>query len=340
LSNNPFFCPKNKTLHLLLFFGILILSFLLGIFFSSLLLSPDTNLNSLHREGGYKYINPLIDFESVDFIKTEEAKKLKDVLEERINNNNPTISKISVYYEDLNTGAWIGINEKETFALASLIKVPIMIAHYKIAETDPEHLKQNFVYSLDSQKDFENIDDNRTEGFSLKEGESYSIDEYINQLIIHSDNTALPFLLLGETNFLKEIDEIFSSLGLTNPYYTSDENAITVKDYATFFRILYNATYLNKEMSSKALELLTKVSYDEGLASGIPQNIMLANKYGLRTTETESGFIEQVHDCGIIYHPTKPYILCVMTRGEDWEILEESISEISYITYEVVNSQE
>ena len=341
MNNQHSFYPKNNIWVLLSAFGLLLLGIILGIITSYLLGINHSKSYSVLRGGGYEYINPLIDFDNIDFIKTKEQKALEENLINFIDNekeNNPKVRDISAYYKDLNSGAWIGINTEEKFAMASLGKVPLMISHYKIAERNPQHLEKSYVYDFVPEYHYGLLEDNRTEGYSLEQGSSYTIDEYINQLIIYSDNTVIP-TLRSDAAFQAEEYTVFSSLGLTNPRDTSDENFLTTKDYSTFFRILYNATYLNKEMSSKALELLSKVSYDDGLAKGIPEDIVLANKFGERTLETpEEGFVEQIHDCGIIYHPTRPYILCVMTRGSDQSELQKVISNISSIVYKTVDS--
>ena len=341
MSKKKNYSKKNKPILYLLMFGIFLLGFFVGLILSHSLFPEKVHPSLLLRESGYEYINPLIDFDNIDFIKTKEAKDLEKQLNNLVRReiqDNHNISHISIYYRDLNTGVWIGINEKEKFALASLTKVPLMIAHFKIAETNPEHLKTKYVYNFDREKYLWILDDNRIPEYSLTEGESYTIDEYIKQLIVYSDNTALIFLTENETMQGEQVDKIYSDLGLTNPYYGEDENRITAREYSSLFRILYNATYLNKEMSSKALELLSQVTYDNGLAKGIPENIVLANKFGERIYEEENGDIEQLHDCGIIYHPTKPYVLCVMTRGNSQPVLADTISHISSIVYNVVDS--
>jgi beta-lactamase class A len=50
----------------------------------------------------------------------------------------------SIYYRDFKNGPWILINGEETFTPASLLKVPIMIALYKLAETNPAILTEEF----------------------------------------------------------------------------------------------------------------------------------------------------------------------------------------------------
>jgi hypothetical protein len=49
---------------------------------------------------------------------------------------------------------------------------------------------------------------------------------------------------------------------------------------------------------------------------------------------------KQLLDCGIIYYPNNPYILCVMTEGTEWGKMEEVISNVSKMVYEEVKARE
>jgi hypothetical protein len=41
----------------------------------------------------------------------------------------------------------------------------------------------------------------------------------------------------------------------------------------------------------------------------------------------------QFHDCGIVYLPKKPYLLCIMTRGTDLNKATKVIKNISQAVY-------
>jgi len=110
---------------------------------------------------------------------------------------------------------------------------------------------------------------------------------------------------------------------------------MSVKDYSSFFRILYNASYLSKEMSSKALKLLTQVNFNKGLVAGLPKGVKIAHKFGERGYALND--IKQLHDCGIVYHPRKTYLICVMTKGNKIEDLEYIIQKISKFIYQTVD---
>ena len=286
----------------------------------------------IRQKTSYQLINPLLDFEELEETKRKDLvalrKKLEGFVESRVGNvENSKITHISIYFRELKTGPWIGINENEKFTPASLLKVPLMIAYFKIAETNPSFLSQEIKYQ-------KTIEDGILYKESLVEGRSYTINELIRRMIVYSDNQAT-FLLLKHLK-KQQVERIYQDLGLEIiPKESTQENIMLVKEYSSFFRVLYNASYLNKEMSEKALQLLLQVKYDQGLVAGVPKEIKIAHKFGDRGYSLNN--IKQLHDCGIIYHPKKPYLLCVMTRGTNIPILEETIREISKIVYQTVN---
>jgi hypothetical protein len=105
-----------------------------------------------------------------------------------------------------------------------------------------------------------------------------------------------------------------------------------VKDYGMFFRVLFNASYLSKDSSEKALKLLSESTFTKGLVAGIPSGVSISHKFGERVM----GDTRQLHDCGIVYLPKQPYLLCIMTRGKDFDQLAGVISEISKKVYDDV----
>jgi len=109
-----------------------------------------------------------------------------------------------------------------------------------------------------------------------------------------------------------------------------------VLTYAGFFRILYNGTFLSKEMSDKALGVLTGVAFRRGIVAGVGDGVTVAHKFGERSEETGA---KQLHDCGIVYYPRHPYLLCVMTKGADFDALAGELSAISRAVYQEIDSQ-
>ena len=71
--------------------------------------------------------------------------------------------------------------------------------------------------------------------------------------------------------------------------------------------------------------------------AGLPKDVTIAHKFGEHVSGS-NGVISSVelHDCGIVYAPKKPYLLCVMTRGSDFDKLSGIIKSISNMVYEGV----
>ncbi len=288
------------------------------------------------RQHGYTFISPLLECEASEDMVRTELSGFKTELQTKIAAvlRDDKDSEVSVYFRDLNNGPWYGIDENAAFTPASLLKVPLMIALFKQAETDSGFLSRTIVFSPELLAGSSVPAQTVEPAERLEPSVTYTLDELITRMIVYSDNEAM-YILLKEIDE-KIYDRVYSDLNLRLPNLSVSENYMTVKDYASFFRILYNASYLNKDMSEKALKLLSNTAYTSGLVQGVPGNITVAHKFGERIYKDTGG--TQLHDCGVIYHPTVPYLLCVMTRGDAIDRESKIIAEISKFVYERVDS--
>jgi beta-lactamase class A len=294
----------------------------------------DAGKTSVVRQRGFHFINPILECEIEGEIALNKyipfEKKTKKAIQEEIIDKNKDIS-VSVYFRNLNNGPWFGINEKEKFSPASLLKVPIMIAYLKEMEGNPELAKKELVF----QKKKNEYDQTIISKERMEEGKTYSIENIIYRMIVNSDNDAM-FLLLENisTDMLNQVNR---DLGVaTLDESEIGENFISVKDYASFFRILYNSAYLDRTMSEKALDLLSQTEYKDGIVSGTNGNVPVAHKFGERTINEGGVEKKQLHDCGIVYYEEYPYLLCIMTRGNDMQKLSSVIADTSRIIFEEI----
>lgn len=281
--------------------------------------------------GKYRLVSPLLLCGSTETTNPGQMTVLQKKLNAEIQaqENAGNVTDVSVYFRDFK-GQWVGINDSGQYAPASLLKVPIMIAYFKRAEEQPGLLSQRLIYDG-------TIDRNGPEQFKspneLRPG-SYTVDELIKAMIEYSDNNALALL---SANMDKGwLSEIYSDLGLSlTPNDPATAQNITAKQYSYFFRVLYNATYLTPEDSEKALEYLAVPDFPQGIYSTVPKGTIVANKFGERTVYTPQGAVvdRELHDCGIVYAPQRPYLLCIMTRGKDFGQLTGVIQNIGKIVY-------
>jgi beta-lactamase class A len=293
---------------------------------------PVENVEEMRVNGTYKYINPLLECDNYQPSQLNSVvgmeTQINDYIAKAKAENKATF--VSVYYRDLNFGPWMGINEKENFSPASLLKVPIMIAALKKAEADPAFLNRKLQYT--QQLDL-NVVPNIKDPHLIKIGNSYTVENLIERMIEYSDNEAKELILRNlEGSF---IIKVMTDIGV-NVSGDMGKDFISVKDYSGFFRLLYNATYLSRSLSEKALDILSKTSFNKGLLAGLPKGLTVSHKFGERAFSDSN--IKQLHECGIVYHDKTPYLICIMTRGTDFAQLEPVIADISAIVYKNVTA--
>ncbi len=288
------------------------------------------------REGGYMFINPLLECEgSEEIISDPEVRSFQGKIEAYINEivNKKRASDISVYFRDLTNGPAFGVNEDERFAPASLFKVPTMIAYFKMAESRPAILKEQLMY--DGKEDLNELEHFKASR-AIEPGKRYTIEELIEMMIVYSDNNANR--LLNEHIDREFINKVYADLGIAGPTFMGRNfkgDFINVEEYTSCFRFLFNSSYLNRELSERALRYLAQSDFQYGIMAGVPHGINAALKYGERAfTGTNE---KELHDCGIVYYPQMPYLLCVMTKGTDFDVLAETIKNISALVYDEVD---
>lgn len=228
-------------------------------------------------------------------------------------------ANISLYFEYLPSGSSIGINDTQEIQMASLLKVPIVMSIYGKIEKK-EISKDRILIMTEGDVD-------QKYGTFWKEGvgAKISVEEAIKKTLIDSDNTTQRMLyrLLTPEDELKlhnELDARMETVGTqTVPY-------ISAKSYSSFLRSLYLSSFLSLDSSQEILSIMTRSVFDEGLESGVDDGIPVAHKTG-NIEITGKDMIE--NDCGIIYVPKRPYILCVfVTEGTQ----EEALAHIRFIS--------
>ncbi|NDE68333.1 serine hydrolase [bacterium] len=249
------------------------------------------------------------------------------------------VTNVAVYFKDLNSGSWTAVNGNDRYSPASLLKVALMLSYYKLAEINPSILSKQVVYeskqNLNANEHFEPTK-------TLQTGGVYTFDSIIKTMISNSDNNA--FAVLQNFADKTSLSEVYSDLGMPQPPQSDDAATIdflSVKTYAHIFRVLYSATYLTRELSEKALEILSQTRFSQGLRAGLPDGTIVANKFGERTVQDtdQNVLFRELHDCGIVYAPQHPYIMCVMTKGDDFTKLARVISSLSSIAYKYETTQ-
>lgn len=204
------------------------------------------------------------------------------------------IQAASVYIEDLENGEVYAVNEDFEYMAGSLFKVPILMTFLYKGQYGPNKV-------------------------------------LLEKMIVESDNEALE-ALRPKMSLIDYLSLVYG-IGLKQ----NSQNGIeitTPKEFQKVFKEIYKPRYLDPEMASKAIDLLSQTTYKNGLVAGVPEGVKVAHKYGIARAQAdpESSVEINLSDCGIVFSQD-PYMICVMVAGEDQESLEKVLAEISEIAY-------
>ncbi len=247
---------------------------------------------------------------SKDYITEElnsEINNLANHFEQDHNN-------FAFYYEDLNTGFTLSFNADQQIFAASIVKAPVAIYIYDLAQNGKVNLDDKLIYTKDYYLGGTGI---------IKDSPvktEYTIRELVKLSITKSDNIALKMLV---THFgINNIKNYWQKLGATSIYQNGELfGNINAKDGALTMRTLYTLQNNNNDLSRELLSYFT--SDDIGL-SLIKGNSTVAHKYGW------SG--NAIHDIALV-EDKNPYILVILTTKGEQADYESIFTETSnYIT--------
>ncbi|MDB5237087.1 MAG: beta-lactamase class A-like protein beta-lactamase [Parcubacteria group bacterium] len=324
-------------------FGVLVFIAGIGIGMRSPQPIPANQFTSVRApDSQYTLIDPVLYMTVPESAAFPAFSPLKDALTKYVNSSiaKGNATQVSVYYRDLNSNRWVGVNPESTFWPASMLKVTVLMSVLRDSEASPQILDHEVLVRssdvTDLQQDF------YPPANPVTSGNTYSVNTLLDRMIMQSDNNANNALIsyLGSA----ELHKTFSDLHVPFPD-TATGTGITAQQYSHLFRVLYNATYLSPADSNRALELLTKTTFTQGLVAGVPTGTVVAHKFGETTTstsETDTGKgapnVRELHDCGIVYYPDHPYFICIMTRGSDYATLANVIQDMSKTTWQQVDA--
>lgn len=316
--------PLSRFTKIIIF--ILVLSILINLclFCRSSMTFQTTGEDS--QEGGYSLIDPVIaEMEMNEFIQTKHEYissyvPLRHNLEEFLVKQG---GHYGIYFEDLYSHSWMGINERERFKPASLLKTTTVSSILSMAEEKEIGLDTLVVLGQDDLNE-------RFGELYREEGSKITIKRLIEIALMKSDNTAVKAL----HKFISEEKWIETRLAMGLPLVSVQESEngtlLSPKEFSRIFHSLYHAGYLSRESSNWVLSLLSQTDFQEGIPSGVPDDVKVSHKIGVWASAGD------VHDCGIVY-ANRPYLLCIMSSGVTQEEGTNSIKEISHMVYKYVS---
>lgn len=239
--------------------------------------------------------------------------------------------RVGIYFEYLPSGVSIGVNEKDEFVPASLLKVPLVMGVYRMIELGI--LRPDTPLTVRP----EDVDDDWGTLWRRGAGAEVTVGEAIRHALEESDNTAVS--LLNAVTAEDVILDVFN--GLDIPFSSLEENipAVSPKNYSSILRCLYLSCYVAYEHSQEILQYLTQSVYRDGLPAGVPPDVPVAHKIGSFQFPLDLKGVRS--DCGVVYVPRRPYLLCVFAElgphiDRDERQAELVIADVSRIVYRFI----
>ncbi len=238
------------------------------------------------------------------------------------------IARAAVHVSDLETCEWFEIGSEERFHPASIMKLPLALTWLRRASQDASILTRQLTYDMPSNADTRE-DRNAS---ALLTGQSYEVAEPLRRMLVDSRNDAK--WLLNRDVPIAALDAIWLDLGLTPPPRDRDPE-VGIHDVALMLHALYDGAWLGRDASEMALGWLAGATYRDGLAAALPNAAVVAHKYGRRVrTDAPAGqWNLQLHDCGILYRPGHPVLVCVMTEGDNEPVQQSAMQQIAVLLW-------
>jgi beta-lactamase class A len=231
----------------------------------------------------------------------------------------------SFYFEYLPDGTSIRVGADNQLTAASLIKVPLAMNLYRAAELGRVNLDETVTVQASELDDAYGTLYQRGSGFkmTLREAAQYMLEQ--------SDNTATHVVFDHTQDKLSYDEQSLARLDIDQDS-ENGQAVINSRSYASVLKGLYFSAYLNKEDSQELLGYLSHSTATNRLTAQLPASVKVAHKIGVYNANWAES------DCGIVYVPKRPYVICVMV-GLPEDQANKFISDVSKEVYDFVVKQ-
>jgi beta-lactamase class A len=220
---------------------------------------------------------------------------LRKKIVDRLDDN---LGDFAVVVKDLQTGRGVSINAEWTYYTASMFKVYVMLE--VMHQEALGNLKLTDEVTITPYYDAQSVGPRLT---ALCQ--RLTIRQALEAMMGRSDNSVAVLLqdLVGSGN----INASMVSLGLKNSHFLSEDLPTSATDLAKVLEGIGRGQAVSKSASEEMVRLLSLEQFDNGLRAGTPAGLRLAHKTG--------NYLGVTHDAGIVYGPSGPYVIVVMSNG-------------------------
>ena len=318
--------PRKKNGPLVYIIRLLILGIGMGAIAGTLIsaINPATQAKAKSAPQAQIQESPQPTTTSSALALTQEIQPLKTQIQALTTQN----SKLQpgVFIVDLDNGSYIDLDGSVSFASASTIKVPILVAFFQ--DVDAGKIRLDELLTMKTEM----IADGSGDMQYKKPGTQYTALEVATKMITISDNTATNMLIerLGGAELL---NQRFRSWGLMHTVIRNrlpdieGTNTTTPRELASLIAILHKGELVSLQARARMMDIMQRNEINTLLPKGLGSGATIAHKTG------NIGSISA--DAGLVETPSgKRYLISVIVkRPHNNEAAEELIRKISRTTY-------
>lgn len=232
-----------------------------------------------------------------------------------------------VFLMDIDSGDYFSLNGTSTFAAASMIKVPILVAFFQDVDAGKIRLNEEMVMQ---EKD---VATGSGDMQYAAVGSKYSALEVATNMIVISDNTATN-MLIRRLGGIEAINQRFKQWGLQQTTIRNilpdleGTNTTSPKELSTLMAMLSQGELLSMKSRDRALDIMRQTVTDTLLPTSLRPGATISHKTG------DIGSL--VGDTGLIDMPSgKRYAITAMVkRPHNDDRAQELIRQIAATVYD------
>lgn len=217
-----------------------------------------------------------------------------------------TAGTYSVVVHHLVDGGYAVVEPDEVHYAASLFKLAVLATAYR--ERDAGRLDfQRLLVLADKYVEY---DLGTLALLGLEPEDRVSVEDAVKAMIVLSDTPLA--LMVQDAAGATRVEALLEAEGLADTSVMIRELPTTARDMAWLLETIAEGRGFAAASREKMLSLLLQASFRDGIPAGVPQGTKVAHKSGNWSNAT--------HDVAIVWGPTGPYLLVVLSdQAWQWE---------------------